>query len=145
MAAQHYPMYRESDEMCNELDQAPDEIKDVKFRERWECLSKEASEQLLDILKPRLIVNGHTHHGCSKIHKDDILEITIPSFSWRNKDNPSFLLGAFKPNNYALSKCYMPVETTVIKVYVIGVVCTIICLIFKFRQKINSHNVLKLH
>jgi len=39
-------MYRESDEICNELDQAPDEIKAIKFRERWECLSKEASEQV---------------------------------------------------------------------------------------------------
>ena len=43
---QHYPMYRESDEICNELDQAPDELKAIKFRERWECLSKEASEQV---------------------------------------------------------------------------------------------------
>lgn len=39
-------MYRESDEICNELDQAPDELKAIKFRERWECLSKEASEQV---------------------------------------------------------------------------------------------------
>lgn len=39
-------MYRESDEICNELDQAPDDIKGIKFRERWECLSKEASEQV---------------------------------------------------------------------------------------------------
>jgi len=39
-------MYRESDEICNELDQAPNEIKAIKFRERWECLSKEASEQV---------------------------------------------------------------------------------------------------
>lgn len=43
-------MYRESDEICNELDQAPDEIKDIKFRERWECLSKEASEQVYEIM-----------------------------------------------------------------------------------------------
>ena len=85
-------MYRESDEICNELDQAPDEVKDIKFRERWECLSKEASEQLLDILNPRLIVNGHTHHGCRRIHRESIFEFTIPSFSWRNKDNPSLLL-----------------------------------------------------
>lgn len=42
-------MYRESDEICNEPDQAPDEIKDIKFRERWECLSKEASEQVHEI------------------------------------------------------------------------------------------------
>lgn len=116
-------MYRESDEICNELDQAPDELKAIKFRERWECLSKEASEQvylitslttqlhifdintkqvshyldylipqLLDILNPRLIVAGHTHHGCRKIHRDDVLEFTIPSFNWRNKVNPSLLM-----------------------------------------------------
>lgn len=39
-------MYRESDEICNEWDEAPPEIKDIKFRERWECLSKEASDQV---------------------------------------------------------------------------------------------------
>ncbi|XP_015604777.1 metallophosphoesterase 1 isoform X2 [Cephus cinctus] len=89
---QHYPMYRESDEMCNEWNPAPDDIKDIKFRERWECLSKEASEQLLDILSPRLVIDGHTHHGCKRIHRDNILEVTVPSFSWRNKANPSFLL-----------------------------------------------------
>lgn len=93
---QHYPMYRESDAICNEVDEAPTEIKDVKFREHWECLSKEASEQLFEILNPRLVVDGHTHHGCRKIHGDDILEITIPSFSWRNKDNPSYLMVSLK-------------------------------------------------
>ena len=44
-------MYRESDQICNELDEAPAEIKDIKFRERWECLSKETTEQVyLEIL-----------------------------------------------------------------------------------------------
>ncbi|XP_046619256.1 metallophosphoesterase 1 isoform X2 [Neodiprion virginianus] len=43
---QHYPMYRESDEICHEVDEAPANIKSEKFRERWECLSKEASEQV---------------------------------------------------------------------------------------------------
>lgn len=43
---QHFPMYRESDQICDELDEAPADIKDIKFRERWECLSREASEQV---------------------------------------------------------------------------------------------------
>ncbi|CAL7935914.1 unnamed protein product [Xylocopa violacea] len=114
---QHYPMYRESDAICNEPDQAPDEIKNIKFRERWECLSKEASGQLLDIMNPRLVVNGHTHHGCTRLHRKDILEYTIPSFNWRNKDNPSILLGIFTPNNFSVAKCYMPVESTEIDLY----------------------------
>ncbi|XP_043283959.1 metallophosphoesterase 1 [Venturia canescens] len=142
---QHYPMYRESDAICNEVDEAPAEIKDVKFREHWECLSKEASEQLFEILNPRLVVDGHTHHGCRKVHGDDILEITIPSFSWRNKDNPSFLMAVFTPNNYAYSKCYMPVESTVHQLYVIGIICIVIFLTYKIRQQRRRHCFFKVH
>lgn len=46
----------------------------------------------MDILDPRVIVDGHTHHGCRRVHRERILEVTLPSFNWRNKDNPSFLL-----------------------------------------------------
>ncbi|XP_063978966.1 metallophosphoesterase 1 [Diachasmimorpha longicaudata] len=141
---QHYPMYRESDSLCSEPDEAPEEIKDIKFRERWECLSKEASKQLLDILNPRLVVDGHTHHGCRTMHGQDILEVTIPSFSWRNKNNPSFLMGVFTPNNYALSKCYMPEESTVISIYTYGGFFIVIYLLIKATQRMNRHNFLKL-
>ncbi|XP_053983084.1 metallophosphoesterase 1 [Hylaeus volcanicus] len=142
---QHYPMYRESDEICNEFDQAPDDIKNIKFRERWECLSKEASEQLLDILNPRLIINGHTHHGCRRIHRENILEFTIPSFSWRNKNNPSLLLGVFTPNNFSVSKCYMPVESTEIKIYIVSTMFIILYFIVKCRLQKNRYNLLKFH
>ena len=47
---QHFPLYRESDIICDELDGAPDDVKGIKFRERWECLSKESSEQVLFII-----------------------------------------------------------------------------------------------
>ncbi|XP_043490626.1 metallophosphoesterase 1 isoform X1 [Polistes fuscatus] len=133
---QHYPLYRVSDEMCNEPDEAPRELKSLQFRERWECLSKEASKQLLDILNPRLVVDGHTHYGCRRIHKDDILEFTIPSFSWRNINNPSFLLGVFTPNNFSVSKCYMPVESTVILIYIIIIVGIFVYLTIKYIPKI---------
>ncbi|XP_011866752.1 PREDICTED: metallophosphoesterase 1 isoform X1 [Vollenhovia emeryi] len=141
---QHYPMYRESDEICNELDQAPNELKAIKFRERWECLSKEASEQLLDILNPRLIVAGHTHHGCRRIHRDDVLEFTIPSFSWRNKNNPSLLMGTFTPSNYSVSKCYMPVESTVIAIYSCSLLCILIYLIIKLRPRRHAYSRVKM-
>ena len=142
---QHYPMYRESDEVCNELDEAPEEVKSIKFRERWECLSKEASEQLLDILNPRLIINGHTHHGCRRMHRQDTMEFTIPSFSWRNKDNPSLLLGVFTPNNYSVSKCYMPMESTEIKIYIISIVCLFIYFIIKCKIRQSRYYFLKFH
>lgn len=40
-------MYRKSDSLCREPDRAPDEIRDLKFRERWDCISKESSEQVI--------------------------------------------------------------------------------------------------
>ena len=43
-------------------------------------------------LNPRLIVSGHTHHGCHRIHDNGVPEWTVASFSWRNKKGPSFLL-----------------------------------------------------
>ncbi|XP_014259319.1 metallophosphoesterase 1 isoform X2 [Cimex lectularius] len=93
---QHFPLYRESDEGCNEIDEAPEDEKRQKFRERWECLSKESSYMLLETLNPRLVITGHTHHGCRRYHDGyDTHEFTIPSFSWRNKDNPSFMLVTF--------------------------------------------------
>lgn len=41
---QHYPLYRDSDSVCSEPDEAPAEIKNTRFREKWECISKDATE-----------------------------------------------------------------------------------------------------
>lgn len=48
-------MYRESDAPCREPDQAPDEIKNIKFRERWDCVSKESSEQVVALFSINLL------------------------------------------------------------------------------------------
>lgn len=88
---QHYPLYRESDAECTDFDSAPELIKNERFRERWECLSQEATMQLLKQIRPRLALSGHTHHGCTReLPNKEGLEITIPSFSWRNKKSPTF-------------------------------------------------------
>ena len=48
-----------------------------------------------------------------------VTEISISSFSWRNKVNPAFLLTTFDPlGNYEVSKCYMPNEDNVINAYI---------------------------
>ncbi|KAK3915561.1 Metallophosphoesterase 1 [Frankliniella fusca] len=119
---QHFPMFRDSDRNCDEPDEAPEDLKKMKFRERWECLSQEATDMLFYQLNPRAVFTGHTHHGCHTTHKvpAEIHEYTLPSFSWRNKNNPSFMLAMISPNNYAVSKCYMPQESTVIFLYSIS-------------------------
>uniref|UniRef100_A0AAR5PJY9 Calcineurin-like phosphoesterase domain-containing protein n=1 Tax=Dendroctonus ponderosae TaxID=77166 RepID=A0AAR5PJY9_DENPD len=120
---QHYPLYRGSDKDCTDFDAAPYPEREERFREKWECLSKEATDQILKQIKPRLALSGHTHHGCTRrLPVGDGIEITMPSFSWRNKDNPNYALGVFTPNNYAIGKCEMPRESTVINLYILGLV-----------------------
>lgn len=81
-------MYRKSDEDCISHDSPVIE----KYKERWEVLSKDSSKLIGDLLKPRLAFSGHSHHYCHIKNTLNIEEFTVASFSWRNKNNPSFLL-----------------------------------------------------
>lgn len=44
--AQHYPLYRVSDAGCTGLDAAPPEDRHLLFREKYDVLSKEASQRV---------------------------------------------------------------------------------------------------
>ncbi|KAK9509831.1 hypothetical protein O3M35_004735 [Rhynocoris fuscipes] len=143
---QHFPLYRESDEECNEPDEAPEDEKRQKFRERWDSLSKESSLMLLESLNPRVVITGHTHHGCRKYHDGfNTHEYTLPSFNWRNKDNPSYMLAIFTPNNYAVDKCYMPRETTVILIYILGALCILLYSSSSYRRHCRRNRMFKVH
>lgn len=113
----HFPLYRQSDSHCNQTDSAPPSEKEEKFRESWDCISRDSSQLLLEEVKPRLILSGHTHHGCLTVH-NDVPEWTVPSFSWRNKKNPSFLLAKFSQNSVDIEKCHMPDENSLYFIYV---------------------------
>ncbi|XP_018325112.1 metallophosphoesterase 1 isoform X2 [Agrilus planipennis] len=132
---QHFPLYRHSDKACNEPDEAPVPLKNRVFKEKWDCLSKEATYQLIKQIKPRLVLSGHTHHGCTRpLPTNDGIEITFPSFSWRNKNNPSYGLFVVSPENYAFSKCMMPVESTVINIYIVGSSAIIMWCVYKYYR-----------
>ncbi|XP_010902705.2 metallophosphoesterase 1 isoform X2 [Esox lucius] len=93
---QHYPLYRVSDAGCTGRDAAPPEERHLLFREKYDVLSQEASHRLLQWFKPRLVLSGHTHSGCQVLHDNLYPEISVPSFNWRNRNNPSFILGFWK-------------------------------------------------
>ena len=92
LTPQHFPLYRKTEMHCTGVDAPPPEEKQVTNREKWEVVSKEMSSTLLSLIRPRLVLSGHTHHGCYLVHEDGTPEMTIPSFSWRNRNNPSFVL-----------------------------------------------------
>ncbi|XP_066482671.1 metallophosphoesterase 1 isoform X2 [Tiliqua scincoides] len=73
--------------------------------------------QLLWWFHPRLILSGHTHSACEVLHNGEIPEISVPSFSWRNRNNPSFIMGSITSRDFSLYKCFLPCENTVIIIY----------------------------
>ncbi|KAK3515574.1 hypothetical protein QTP70_024590, partial [Hemibagrus guttatus] len=89
---QHYPLYRTSDAECTGKDAAPLNERYQIFQERYDVLSQDASKKLLWWFQPRLILSGHTHSSCEVFHENRFPEISVPSFSWRNRNNPSFIL-----------------------------------------------------
>uniref|UniRef100_H3DBK3 Metallophosphoesterase 1 n=1 Tax=Tetraodon nigroviridis TaxID=99883 RepID=H3DBK3_TETNG len=126
---QHYPLYRVSDAACTGLDAAPAEDRHLLFREKYDVLSKEASQRLLWWFRPRLILSGHTHSGCEVLHDNKYPEISVPSFSWRNRNNPSFIMLSVSADTFGLSKCFLPEESTVIHVYCLAGACTMLLLL----------------
>ncbi|XP_023976264.1 metallophosphoesterase 1 isoform X3 [Physeter macrocephalus] len=114
---EHFPLYRRNDANCSGEDAAPPDEKYTPFKERYDALSQEASRKLLWWLRPRLVLSGHTHSACEVLHGAGVLEVSVPSFSWRNRNNPSFIMGSITPTEYALAKCYLPCEDTVLTTY----------------------------
>ncbi|XP_076868736.1 metallophosphoesterase 1 isoform X2 [Brachyhypopomus gauderio] len=143
---QHYPLYRASDGKCTGVDAAPPNERYKLFQERYDVLSRDASQRLLWWFQPRLILSGHTHSGCEVLHENRFPEISVPSFSWRNRNNPSFMLGSFSQSDYVLSKCFLPKESSVIAVYCgITLVITLFALsqLGVFRRALSwSHGLL---
>ncbi|XP_027028458.1 metallophosphoesterase 1 [Tachysurus fulvidraco] len=123
---QHYPLYRTSDAQCTGEDAAPLNERYLHFQERYDVLSQDASKKLLRWFQPRLILSGHTHSSCEVFHENRFPEISVPSFSWRNRNNPSFILGTFSPSDFALSKCFLPEESSIIAVYCTAVVVIVL-------------------
>lgn len=113
---QHYPMYRESDEACEEHDS----LRIEPFRETWEVLSQESTDLIGELLEPRLAFSGHSHDFCRLKNRLNIEEWTIPSFSWRNRDNPAFALATITEKDYSVGMCQLPRESTLWLIYGIG-------------------------
>ncbi|GAB0096340.1 Metallophosphoesterase 1 homolog [Sergentomyia squamirostris] len=126
---QHYPIYRDSDRDCQEKDPVPEEL----YRERWEVLSQESSDLIGELINPRIAFSGHSHNYCRLVNRLKITEYTISSFSWRNKNNPNFLLATFTAKDSAVMKCNMPKESTVTSIYILGGLLAMILSIFRWN------------
>ncbi|XP_027622354.1 metallophosphoesterase 1 isoform X2 [Tupaia chinensis] len=130
---QHYPLYRRSDANCSGEDAALPEERNIPFKEKYDVLSREASQKLLWWLRPRLVLSGHTHSACEVLHGGGLPEVSIPSFSWRNRNNPSFIMGSITATDHALSKCYLPRENRVLLTYCGAAVLLVVLVLAHFQ------------
>uniref|UniRef100_A0A674D7N9 Metallophosphoesterase 1 n=1 Tax=Salmo trutta TaxID=8032 RepID=A0A674D7N9_SALTR len=113
----HYPMYHLNDVECTGQDIASLEERHQVFHEHYDMLYQEASQRLLCYFPPCLILSGHTHSACKVVHDNKHPEISVPSFSWRNRNNPSFILGTFSPTDFQLAKCFLLEESSMVAIY----------------------------
>ncbi|XP_052819330.1 metallophosphoesterase 1-like [Mya arenaria] len=126
---QHFPMYRTSDINCSTPDAAPKDERDIPFRNKIDCISKESTDMLFDYLDPRLVISAHTHHGCYRVHGNGVPEYTVASYNWRNKQGPTFFLAEITSKDFVLNRCYLPNEITVFGMYITAGFLAIVCLI----------------
>ncbi|CAD5206227.1 unnamed protein product [Bursaphelenchus okinawaensis] len=139
---QHYPLYRTSDQECSPEtpDLGPQDVVSEKFRERWDCLSSEATKFLLEKFRPRAAFSGHVHFGCKKWWGApyNLWEFTVPSFSWRNLKTPSFILASISSDSLDVSTCFVPNEHYTYIVYglagVFFIVYVLACELNNFRR-----------
>ncbi|XP_076470405.1 metallophosphoesterase 1-like [Babylonia areolata] len=131
---QHFPLFRPSDANCTTEDAAPPSEKNVQFIPKHDTLSREASSQLFELLEPRLVIDAHIHHGCYRLHDNGVPEWTVASFSWRNKQNPSFLMARISADDHMVHICQMPNETTVIFIYIAGAIAILLSICLPLRS-----------
>lgn len=126
----HFPLYRRNELDCavdDAWDTMPYKDREVAYQPKWDCLSKSATDELLYTLRPQLVLSGHSHYSCLRYHpipgEPEVLvpEYTVASFSWRNLPNPSFLMMSITPTKHAIHKCYLPRESTIVAIYMLGI------------------------
>jgi hypothetical protein len=123
---------------CLETDDlAPDSIRTEKFRPKWDCLSLESTNLLLDKLRPRAVFGGHVHYGCQRwwAAPFNFWEYTIASFSWRNNKRPSFLLVSVSPQQLHVNRCFVPHEDTVIYTYIVFAIIWFVCFLILLKRR----------
>lgn len=91
-----------SDAVCSEPDAPPLSEKYIPFRLKIDALSKEATDDIVTKIKPRVVFGGHTHFGCLLHHSYindteniEFFEYSVPSFSMRNIWESKYMLVIF--------------------------------------------------
>jgi len=139
----HIPLYRKDDlSSCKHPPWKEEKVKKLNVQ-GLDVLHKGATSYLLDRIKPRLVISGHTHMECHTRHKvgsEDLLtdikgpddtsnfahEITVSSYNHKFAEiRPGYLLLSVNSTHYYAKHCDMIDEWVVALIYLI-VLCIVI-------------------
>eukprot|EP00250_Pteridium_aquilinum_P018972 c24245_g1_i1 orf=226-1452(+) len=108
------------------------------YRSMLDMLSLNTSKYLLSTLQPSLVLSAHAHRFCNRLMDDATREVTVSTFTWRNRDDPSFLLIHFyKDGTHKIQQCFLPRESLVVGLYVLQGTVLMVLMIFggiRFRR-----------
>lgn len=79
-----------------------------------------ASEYILQALRPRIIFSAHRCMFSDQVHFDKTREIIVPAMSWNARDDPGFVIATFRKTgrDVSISYCSLARESHVLVVYV---------------------------
>lgn len=121
----HIPLYRRNDSSCKYPQSMADRV--VKPNIEGEDVIHEATSRfILDSLRPRLVISGHTHMQCSTTHRlsestqETIEELTITSYNHKYAElEPGFLLLSANSTHLYTQHCGLVNEYIICLIYII--------------------------
>jgi len=122
----HMPLHRAGEALCaqDEADVSDDAA--YGYRDAYisgdDVLSEAVTRRVLEAVAPRFVLSGHTHRHCRSPADPAVSpprpeEVTVSTFSWRNRDDPSFVLLEATATKVAAAKCVAPRESLVFRAY----------------------------
>ncbi|KAK2406532.1 Calcineurin metallo-phosphoesterase superfamily protein [Trifolium repens] len=78
-----------------------------------------ASEYILQALRPRIIFSAHRCTFSDHVHFDTTREIIVPAMSWNARDDPGFVIATFQKTgkSVSISYCSLARESHILIIY----------------------------
>lgn len=140
----HIPLYRLNDTQCRYPSSLRETVKKTNV-EGEDVLHATASRFLLERLRPRLVISGHTHMECSTEHTltlgETFREQTISSYNHKYAEyKPGFLLLSANSTHLFTRHCHLVEEWIIATIYAATIV-TVISRIFVLYNRSNQFSI----
>lgn len=131
----HIPLYRHNDSLCEYPRSLTEKVAKPNV-EGQDVLHAQASEFILNKLKPRLVISGHTHMECSSSHEitdlpnTHVNELTISSYNHKYAElKPGYLLLTANSTHLYTRQCGLVEEWLIASIYIAALLAILMIVI----------------